>query len=87
MDIFKNGDYKYISNLIEEKIPILRKNQDFENKYTKLSDAIENLESDLSDSQKEQFDEIIKLFYETEKYYFALSYSLGVKFGKDLNEI
>ena len=36
---------------------------------------------------KEKFNEIIQLFLETEEYYFALSYSLGVKYGKDLNEL
>ena len=87
MDIFNNGDYKYISDVIEEKIQILRNNEDFNKKYTTLSDLIENLEMNLTEMQKEQFDEIIKLFYETEKYYFALSYSLGVKFGNDLNKL
>lgn len=37
--------------------------------------------------QKEKFNEIISLFYNTEEYYFALAYSLGVKYAKDLKKI
>lgn len=86
-EIFCDDNYKFISKVVEEKLPILKKNKKFSEKYLRLTDAIEDLEKDLSKNQKEQFDEIIKLFYETEEYYFALSYSLGVKYGEDLNKI
>ena len=33
---------------------------------------------------EKNFNNFIKYFYETEEYYFVLSYSLGVKYGKDL---
>ena len=59
MEIFESGNYKFISELVEEKISILKNNIDF----------------------------IIELFYKTEEYYFALSYSLGVKYGEDLKKI
>lgn len=87
MEIFNGDDYKYISNLVEKKIPILKENENFNKKYTRLSDAIEELEETLSEKQKEQFSEIIQLFYQTEEYYFTLSYSLGVKYGEDLKRI
>lgn len=29
MEIFKDNSYKYISNFVESKIPILRQNEDF----------------------------------------------------------
>ena len=86
-EIFNNEDYKYISNFVEEKLPILRQNKKFNEKYLNLTDAIEKLEKTLSVSQKEQLEEIIKLFYETEEYYFAFSYSLGLKYGKELEEL
>lgn len=86
-EIFNNEDYKYISNFIEEKSPILRQNKKFNEKYLNLTDTIENLEKTLSVQQKEQLDEIIKLFYETEEYYFAFSYSLGIKYGKELEQL
>ena len=87
MEIFNNQDYKYISKLIDEKLPILRKNDDFNKKYLRLTDAIEELEDTLSEKQKEQFNEIVQLFYKTEEYYFTLSYSLGVKYGEDLQKL
>lgn len=87
MEIFDNQDYKYISKLMEGKLPILRKNDDFNKKYLRLSDAMEELDKTLSEKQKEQFNEIVQLFYKTEEYYFALSYSLGVKYGEDLQKL
>ena len=48
---------------------------------------MEELEQTLSKQQQEQFDEIVQLFYKTEEYYFAFSYSLGVKYGEDLKRI
>ena len=86
-EIFNNDSYKFIPNLVEEKISILRNNKNFNEKYTRLTNEIENLEKHLNQEQREQFNEIIKLFYETEEYYFALSYSLGIKYGKDLEKI
>ena len=87
MEIFNGDDYKCISNLVEKKISILKENENFNKKYTRLSDAIEELEKTLSEKQKDQFNEIIQLFYQTEEYYFTLSYSLGVKYGEDLKKI
>ena len=87
MDIFNNENYKFISNFVEEKISILKENENFSQKYKKLLDLMEELEKTLSDEQKEQFNEIIQLIYKTEEYYFALSYSLGVKYGEDLKKI
>lgn len=87
MEIFNNEDYKEISNFIEKKLPILRQNEDFNKKYVRLSDAMEELEQTLTEKQKEQFHEIVQLFYKTEEYYFALSYSLGIKFGEELKKL
>ncbi len=87
MDIFNNEDYKLISEMIEKRIPDLRKKEDFNKKYLRLTDLMEELEKTLSKEQKEKFNEIVNLFYETEAYYFAFSYSLGVKNGKDLENI
>lgn len=87
MDIIDNEDYKIFSEMFEKRLPILRKNEKFNEKYLKLIDEMEKLEKSLNDEQKEKFNEIVKLFYETEEYYFAFSYSLGVKYGKDLEEL
>ena len=87
MEIFNNETKDFISNLIEEKLPILKDNADFKEKYARLSDAMNELKKTLSKNQKELFDEIVKLFYDTEKYYFTLSYSLGIKYGEDLKKL
>lgn len=87
MEIFNNDDYKFISNFVEQKMPILKENQNFKKDYLRLTDAMEELEYTLSEQQKKQFDEIIQLFYKTEEYYFALSYTLGVKYGEELKKL
>ena len=87
MEIFDNGDYKYISQFVEGKIPILRKDTKFNEKYLKLTDMMEELEKSLSPEQVEKFHEIVELFYKTEEFYFAFSYSLGVKYGQDLEKL
>ena len=84
MEIFNNGNYKYISNFIESKMHILRKNDEFNEKYLEQSNLIEIFDKTLVGEQKEKFNILIKSFYETEEYYFVLSYSLGVKYGEDL---
>ena len=86
MEIF-NDSRKIISNFVEKKLQILRENSDFNQKYIRLSDAIDELASCLTNEQNELFDEIVKLFYQTEEYYFALSYSLGVKYGEEVKQL
>ena len=87
MEIFNNDNYNFISDYVEQKLPILKENQNFKEEYLRLTDAMEELEQTLSKQQKEQFNEIVQLFYKTEEYYFAFSYSLGVKYGEDLKRI
>lgn len=87
MEMFENNDYKFISDFVESKLSILRNNEEFNKKTKILSDSMEELEKTLSKEQKEKFDKIIKLFYDTEEYYFAFSYSLGVKYGEDLKNL
>lgn len=87
MQIFNSGDYKYISEFVEQKLSILRKDADFNEKYLQLTDSIEELEKGLSSEQVEKFHKTIELFYQTEEYYFAFSYSLGVKYGQDLEKM
>lgn len=74
MEILNNENYKYISEFIEQKLPILRENTDFNEKYLTLANKMEELEKNLSPKRLEEFHEIVELFYETEEYYFAFSY-------------
>lgn len=87
MEILEKENYKWISNLIEEKSKILNQNTEFKTKNLYLTQEMENFENSISIEQKENFNKIINLIYETEQYYFALSYLLGVKFGEDLKKI
>lgn len=87
IDFLENGDYKFIRNLLDEKMSILRTSEKFEKKYTRLFDAMEELQETLNQSQKEKFNEIVELVYSTEEYYFAVMYLLGVKYGQDLGKI
>lgn len=87
IEFFENGDYKFITNLISERMDKLRECEEFDKKYQKLYDLMDDIELLFDDKQKEKFNEIVKLFYETEEYYFALAYSLGVKYGKDLKNL
>ena len=87
MDLFNSDDYKFISNFVEEKIYMLKENDNFKKTYLKLTDVMDELEKTLSNEQKAQFNEVIELFYKTEEYYFAFSYSLGVKYGENLKNL
>ena len=80
MDFFENGDYRLITNLINDRMEKLKKYKGFNEKYAKLYDMIDEMDVLLNDEQKQKFNE-------TEEYYFALSYSLGVKYGNDLKNL
>ena len=84
---FENGDYRLITNLINEKIGDLRKYKNFNDQYVKLYDKIDELQLIFDDNQQKEFNEIIQLFYDIEEYYLALAYSLGIKYGKDLEKL
>lgn len=87
IDFFENGDYKFIINLIDEKISILKRYNEFNKQYLRLFDAMEELDIVLSDVQRKKFNEIVELFYRIEEYYLALAYSLGIKYARDLERI
>lgn len=87
MDFFENGDYRLITNLINDKMEKLKKYKDFSEKYTKLYDLIDEIDLILNDNQKYKFNEIMKLIYETEEYYFALAYSLEIKYGNEIKNL
>ena len=87
MDFFNDGSYKFVTNMINEKIDVLKENRECNEKYTRMYDLIDEFDLILEDNQKKKFNEIMELTYNTEEYYFALAYSLGVKYGKDLEKL
>ena len=84
IDFFESGDYKFVMNLINEKIDKLKICDEFNKKYIKLYDLMDETQILFDENQKKKFNEIVQLFYEIGEYYLALAYSLGVKYGKDL---
>ncbi len=87
IDFLENGDYKFVMNLVNEKMSILKSCKAFNEQYTKFFDVMEDIEDTLNEKQKEKFNEFITLIYSIEEYYFAFVYSLGVKYGQDLERI
>lgn len=85
--IFENDRYDIIAEFIEEKIPVLKENKDFCEKYNKIYSIIDILKKSLKKEEQLLLDDLIDLNYEVEKYYFVLAYSLGVKYGEELNKI
>ena len=63
IEFFENGDYKFVTNLINERMEKLKECEDFNNKYQKLYDLMDDIELLFDDKQKEKFNEIVKLFY------------------------
>ena len=80
-DILKNiEDEEYVENLsdyIEGKFNKLNEIKAFKEKDKKLTDIKEEFETSLTDQQNEMFDEVMRLIYQTEDYYFTLAYILG----------
>lgn len=87
IEFLESGDYKLVMSLIDKKINFLKKDEKFNKQYTRIFDAIDEMELELNDRQKEKFNEIVDLFYSLEEYYVAFSYSLGIKYGQDISKI
>lgn len=87
LNFFKSTDYKYISNFIENKINELRKIEEYNNLDQKNISLANKLEESLNEDQKNTFEEYLKTIYELEEFYFAFAYSIGVKYGKDLENL
>lgn len=87
INFLENGDYKFVMNLFNEKMPILKSCKAFNEQYTKFFDIMECIEETLSEEQRQKFNEFVTLIYSIEEYYFAFIYSLGVKYGQDLDKI
>lgn len=87
INFLENGDYKFVMELFNEKMPILKSCKTFSEQYARFFDVMEDIEDTLNEKQKEKFNEFVTLIYDIEEYYFAFVYSLGVKYGQDLEKI
>ncbi len=86
-DLFDKETVKHISNLVEDKIELLKDVKDFKEKEKMLSIYMDEIDEELPENLKEKFDDIIRLMYQLEQYYFTLAYMLGSKYEDKKNKI
>lgn len=86
-NIFDEDTVETISNLVERKMPLLNRIPEFKKKDESLAESLEALESILSEEQKNKLDNIIRLQYQIDSYYFTLAYFLGKQHGKQIEKL
>ena len=86
-ELFDKEMVENISNLVESKMKILKDVKDFKEKDKKLSFCMEELDNSLPEELKEKFDDVMRLTYQVENYYFTLAYLLGSKYGEKKSKI
>ena len=86
-ELFDREMVEGISNLVEEKMKLLKQVEDFREKDNMLTACLDEMDSLLSKELKEKFDNVMKLTYQVEEYYFALAYLLGSKYRDKLKGI
>ena len=80
--LFNKENLSTISDLIEDKMSCLNQIPEFKEKDKKFATAMENFENSLSEDLRKNFDNVIKLSYQLDEYYFTLAYFLGKKSGE-----
>lgn len=80
-NVFDKDTVENISNLVETKIDMLKSIPDFKEKDSLFSTIMEELDENLPDDLKDKFDEMVRLNYQIEDYYFTLAFLLGSKYG------
>lgn len=86
-NIFDEDTVEAISNLVESKMHLLNKVPAFKEKDQNLAIATEDFENALSDELNDKFDDVMRLHYQIDSYYFALAYFLGLQHGEHYKKI
>ena len=86
-ELFDQDAISSINEFVENKSNLLNEIKDFKEKDKTLSLYMDELEKQLDKESKEKFDQIIKLMYQVEEYYIALAYSLGTKYGENIENL
>ena len=86
-NLFDEDTVENISNLVEDKMPLLNKYSTFKEKDQTLAKATEDLENALSEEQKAKFDNVMKLHYHIDSYYFTLAYFLGKQHAEQIEKL
>ena len=85
--LFDEGTVEAISNLVEEKMPLLNKISAFKEKDQTLAIATEELENTLSQDLNNKLDNVMRLHYQIDSYYFTLAYFLGKQHGEQFSKL
>lgn len=86
-NLFDKETVENISNLIENKMHILNNVPEFKEKDQSLADATEKLEDALSEDLSDQFDDVMRLHYQVEEYYYTLAYFLGKQHAEQITKL
>ena len=86
-ELFDQDSISSINDFVENKSNLLNEIKDFKEKDKTLSLYMDELEKQLDKESKDKFDQIIKLMYQVEEYYIALAYSLGTKYGENIENL
>ena len=86
-NLFDKDTVEGISNMIENKMYVLNNVKDFHDKDQCFATALEKLESALSNELTEQLDDVMRLNYQVEAYYFTLAYFLGMQHSEQANKL
>ena len=86
-NLFDENTVETISNLVEEKMPLLNIITTFKEKDHSLAIATEELENSLSEDLKNKLDNVMRLHYQIDSYYFTLAYFLGKQHAEQLQKL
>lgn len=86
-DFFDTKSIEKIGEIVEQEMSTLNELQDFRDKDKMLCVCTEEFKNLLTGDLSEKFDNIQKLSYQLDKYYFTLAYILGSKNAKKFGKI
>ena len=86
-NLFDEDTVEAISNLVEEKMPLLNGVQSFKEKDQALAIATEEFENSLSEKLNNKFYDVMKLHYQIDSYYFTLAYFLGKQHSEQIKKL
>ena len=86
-NLFDKDTVENTSNLVESKMYLLNDLEDFRNKDKAFASALEKLESSLSKDSRNILDEMMRLNYQVQDYYFTLAYFLGKQHNEQTKKL
>lgn len=84
-NLFSKEHVEEISSIINNKINLLNDISEFQMMDSNLAIFQEKFENSITLEQKKEFDNLMKLNYQIEDYYFTLAFYLGYFYHKELN--